>query len=172
MEEYEGGRKEGNKYSKKRWREVTAVAVSNSADENQTSSISPSHSLTLHSVSFCISLSLRPKIMRSLPSQGPFQIKMLCVSPLSLSIMLCLSLSTSRLPRDRPAPHCTHIRTCTVSNPRAHKKKFLSDPICLTVTKNSTALICRCTVCTDCAQLMLCTGYILGMFKPSCHCGA
>lgn len=53
MEEESRGR------AKKRWREVTAVAVSNCVDENQTSFISPSHSLPpslpLHSLSLCIS---------------------------------------------------------------------------------------------------------------------
>lgn len=146
------------------------MAVRNCVDENQTSFISPSHSLppslTLlplsilsHFVSLPLSLSLRPKIMRSLPSQGPFHIKTLCLSSLSFHLARTLSPSTSCLPRDRPAPRRTHIRACTVSpTPLAHTKRFLSDPICLIVKEkaNSTALI-SLIVYTACA---LCYVYI------------
>lgn len=67
-------------------------------------------------------------------------------------------LSTSRLPRDRPAPCRTLIRACTVSlTPLAHTKRFLSDPLCLNVNEkaNSTALI-SLIVYTACALCYMC----------------
>lgn len=150
---------------------MTAVAVSNCVDENQTSFISPSHSLppsplTLHSLFVCLSLSLslslRPKIMRSLPSQGPFHIKTLSSLSFSVTLTLSLSLSTSCLPRDRPAPRHSHIRACRVSitPPHAHTKRFLSDPICLIVKekgKLNSFDLSQCVHCTlPCVYIYLC----------------
>lgn len=112
----------------KRWKEVTAMAVCNCVDEIQTSSISLSHSLRfrLPPLAWSFFSLRRPKIMRSVPSQGPFQIKPLCVSPLipSCSLFPC---PTSRLPRDRPAPRRSHIRPCAVCNspPGPHKEVFM-----------------------------------------------
>lgn len=65
------------------------VAVCSCVDENQTSSISLSHSLSFSFSVFISSLptlpfSQRPEIMRSLPSQGSFQIKTLRLSSHSI----------------------------------------------------------------------------------------
>lgn len=165
---------------------MTAVAVSNCVDDNQTSFISPSHSLPppltlllLSILSHFVSLTLRPKIMRSLPSQGPFHIKNApCLSSLPFHLALTLSLSTSRLPRDRHAPRRTHIRACFVSlTPLAHTKRFLSDPICLIVNEkaNSTALISfivysACALCYVCVYiyLRLCKDVLACLKIPLC----
>lgn len=74
--------------------------------------------------------------MRSLPSQGPFHIKTRSSS--SFSPTLTLSPSTSLLPRDRPAPHHSHIRAFAVSlSPHEHTKRLLSVPLCLIVNEKA-----------------------------------
>lgn len=97
-----------------------------------------------HIFSFPYSLPLptsrSPKIMRSFPSQGPFQIKTPCVFPLSHSFLLSLFLCP------HPVFHATvllllrtHIRTCSVSPsplPRAHEEvlQWPDTSYCLNVT--------------------------------------
>lgn len=101
--------KSGKRGSKRRCRKVTAVAVSNCVDESQTSFISPSHSLpsslsifSLHPLLF--SLSLQPKIMRSVPSQGPFHIK-------TLSSIILLNAHSFSVPH--PSLHATGLLLAT-----------------------------------------------------------
>lgn len=107
--------------------------------------------------------------MRSLPSEGPFQIKALCVSPLLFH--LALTLSSSRLPRDRPAPCRTHIRPCSVSLTLAslhYAQRSLSKPACVIVNKkpNSLTLISLlvytpCALCDVYIYLCLCKDVLL-----------
>lgn len=117
---------------------------------------------TLHSLfvylSLPLSLSPRPKIMRSLPSQGPFHIKTLSSLPVSRTLTLC----------PHPVFHATGLLLATpilghalsLQPPLPHTKRFPSDPIYLIVNekgKLNSFDLSRCVHCTlPCVYIYLC----------------